>query len=140
MFVTASVIVAVDHYLRGALWPQSVYGISTVSPWRWAEHTIWVVFEDIVLVLGCDQSLRAQHALAFQQAEVEAARTRVEATVAERTAELQRANAALHAEVIERRRAEDRMESANTSLNAEIADRRAPKQKLAEASSAIAHL
>ena len=55
VLVTASVIVAVDHFFRGVYWPRSVYGVLTVSPWRWAEHAAWVVFEDIVLILGCLQ-------------------------------------------------------------------------------------
>jgi two-component system sensor histidine kinase/response regulator len=107
VLVTSSVVLVVDHFLRGIFWPQSVFGALIVSRWRWAEHTIWVVFEDIVLVLGCNQSLRARRKLAFQQADLEAAHTRIEATVAERTAELRRANAALHDEVSERYRVEN---------------------------------
>ena len=34
VLVTASAVVASDHLLRGIFWPQSVYGILTVSPWR----------------------------------------------------------------------------------------------------------
>ena len=100
-------LVALDHFLRGALWPRSVYGIAPVAPWRWAEHAGWVAFEVIVLVRGCLQSLREQWVLAFRQADVEASHARVEETVADRTAELQRSNESLHAEIQERRRAED---------------------------------
>ena len=107
VLVTASVLVALDHYLRGYFWPRSVYGVRAVAPWRWAEHAGWVVFEDIVLVRGCLQSLREQWALAFRQAEVEASHARVEDTVAERTALLRRSNESLRIEVQERRRAED---------------------------------
>jgi two-component system, sensor histidine kinase and response regulator len=106
VLITASVIVAVDHFLRGVFWPMSIYGVSTVNPWRWVEHSAWVVFEDIVLVVGCLQSLRGQRTLAFRQAELEAARLRVEEIVAKRTAELQQAIAAMHTEVAERRRVE----------------------------------
>ncbi len=107
VLVTASVIVAADHYLRGIFWPRSVYGVSTVSPWRWLEHAMWVVFEDIVLAVGCRQSLREQRDLALERAKDDEAHARVEATVAVRTAELRRANAALHVEVSERSRIED---------------------------------
>jgi PAS domain S-box-containing protein len=107
VLVTASALVALDHYLRGYFWPRSVYGVRAVAPWRWAEHAGWVVFEDIVLVRGCLQSLREQWALAFRQAEVEASHARVEDTVAERTALLRRSNESLRIEVQERRRAED---------------------------------
>ena len=102
----ASAIVAADHVLRGQFWPRSVYGVSVVSPWRWVEHTTWVVFEDIVLAVGCYRSLREQWMLAFQQAKDEVAHSRVEATVEERTALLRDANEALSAEVCERRRVE----------------------------------
>lgn len=37
--VTASLVVTADHYLRGVWWPQSVYGIHMVSPYRWLEHS-----------------------------------------------------------------------------------------------------
>jgi two-component system, sensor histidine kinase and response regulator len=108
VLLTASIVVAADHYLRGVFWPRSVYGVPRVSPWRWAEHSSWVLFEDIVLVMGCRQSLHLQRALAFQHAKIEAAQTRVEATVDGRTAELQRTNAALRDEVSERCRVEDK--------------------------------
>ena len=55
-FLSASLVVAADHFLRGIYWPRSVYGALTVSPWRWVEHSAWVVFEDIVLVRACRQS------------------------------------------------------------------------------------
>ena len=107
VLVTASVLVALDHFLRGNLWPRSVYGIADVSPWRWTEHAGWILFEDLVLIRVCVQSLRELRALAFRHAEVEASHARVEITVAERTAELQLSNQSLHIEVQERRRVED---------------------------------
>jgi len=112
VLVTASVIVAADHFLRGVFWPRSVYGVATVSPWRWAEHASWVVFEDIVLVRGCLQSLRELRDLALRQAEVEAAHALVEEKVAERTAELQRAND----ETLKRQRFIERLTDANPSI------------------------
>jgi hypothetical protein len=99
VLVAASAVVAVDHFLRGIFWPRSVYGIAIVSPWRWLEHTGWVVFEDIVLIRGCRQSLAELHDLAARQAEAEAARASVDRVVEERTGELERANAALVVEV-----------------------------------------
>ena len=62
----------------------------------------WVIFEDIVLIRGCLRSLREQFELAFRQAQIEAAHSQVEDTVAVRTAELKQANAALQAEIAER--------------------------------------
>ncbi len=106
VLITASLIVAMDHFLRGVFWPRSVYGIATASPWRWLEHTAWVVFEDVVLIRGCLQSLAELRDLARRQAEAEIARATVDRVVERRTAELARANAALSVEVEERRRAE----------------------------------
>ncbi len=59
VLITASAVVAVDHLLRGIYWPRSVYGVLTSSPWRWLEHSAWVVFEDIILVAGMPPVVRA---------------------------------------------------------------------------------
>jgi PAS domain S-box-containing protein len=106
VLITASAVVALDHFVRGIFWPRSVYGVLTASPWRWVEHAGWVVFEDIVLVRGCLQSLKELRELACRQTEVETAHAGVERLVEERTAKLEQLNAALNAEVAERRRAE----------------------------------
>ena len=88
ILITGSVVVALDHFLRGIFWPRSVYGVATVSHWRWLEHAAWVVFEDIVLIRGCLQSLGELHDLAARQAEAETARATVDRVVEVRTAEL----------------------------------------------------
>ncbi len=103
LLISASVVVVLDHFLRGLYWPRSIYGIATVSPWRWLEHTVWVVFEDIVLILGCRQSLRELRDLAMRQAEVESAHAAVGVMVESRTAELQQANAELRRQADELR-------------------------------------
>src|SRR5258705_2024707 len=38
VLVTATVIVAADHILRGYYWPDSVYGVVVGNEWRWVEH------------------------------------------------------------------------------------------------------
>ena len=53
--ITASALTAIDHAVRGIWWPQSVYGIVTISPWRWVEHAWWVVFEDFFLILAAKE-------------------------------------------------------------------------------------
>src|SRR4030095_15302095 len=50
ILLTATVIVAVDHLLRGLWYPESVYGVAFSTPWRTLEHAGWVIFEDIVLI------------------------------------------------------------------------------------------
>src|SRR5262249_115003 len=58
VLVPATVVVAVDHMLRGIFWPQSVYGVLVASQWRWLEHAAWVVFEDVFLVVSCIRGTR----------------------------------------------------------------------------------
>ncbi len=116
VLITASVVVAADHLVRGIYWPLSVYGTLTASPWRWIEHASWVVFEDVVLVRGCLQSHRELGELAFKQAEVEASYESVEEVVAKRTLELQETNAAMVAEVCERRRIAEEIKNAQAEL------------------------
>ncbi|QEH36380.1 Signal transduction histidine-protein kinase BarA [Aquisphaera giovannonii] len=106
VLATATVVVVVDHYWRGRYWPASIFGDPGAASWRWAEHTAWILFEDVVLIFGCVQSRRELAEVSFRQAESEAIRARVGRLVEVRTAELERTNAALQAEVAERRRAE----------------------------------
>ena len=57
VLVPATVVVALDHILRGLFWPQSVYGVMVASQWRWLEHAAWVIFEDVFLVVACLRSM-----------------------------------------------------------------------------------
>lgn len=72
VIVTATVITAADHALRGLFWSQSVFGIMGASPWRWIEHAGWVIFEDIVLLKSIWQSQRDMRDIAEQRATLEA--------------------------------------------------------------------
>src|SRR5262249_50098965 len=67
-----SAFVAADHLLRGYYAPQSVYGVITSDSWRWVEHTGWVIFEDVFLILSCFHSLREMRSVAERQAQLEA--------------------------------------------------------------------
>ncbi len=49
VLIPATIVVALDHMLRGLFWPQSVYGVFVASQWRWLEHAAWVIFEDVFL-------------------------------------------------------------------------------------------
>jgi diguanylate cyclase (GGDEF)-like protein len=70
VLITASALTAVDHFVRGVWWPQSVYGVTTASPWRWAEHAWWVVFEDFFLILSTRRSIREMWAVAASKAQL----------------------------------------------------------------------
>src|SRR5437867_65345 len=42
VLVSATLVVAIDHFLRGIYAPQSVFGVLAASPFRWLEHAGWV--------------------------------------------------------------------------------------------------
>jgi PAS domain S-box-containing protein len=72
VLVPATIVVALDHFLRGVYWPYSVYGVLTASPWRSIEHAGWVVFEDVFLVISCLRSVREMRSIANRTAALEA--------------------------------------------------------------------
>ena len=88
VLVTGSVVVALDHVLRGAFWPQSVYGVLSASPWRALEHAGWVVFEDVFLFMSIQRSIMAMKGMVFGRAQVEASHQQVERQIEVRTREL----------------------------------------------------
>ena len=79
VFIPATTVVAADHFIRGAFFPQSVFGVLAPSPWRWVEHAAWVIFENIFLVQACLQTTKEMREGAEKQAELEATRTAAEA-------------------------------------------------------------
>ena len=71
VLITATIVVAADHFLRGIFWPESVYGVSNPEWWRFLEHAGWVVFEDVFLVWSCVFGQRELKSAALRQAAVE---------------------------------------------------------------------
>jgi PAS domain S-box-containing protein len=71
VLVPATIVVALDHFIRGVYWPYSVYGVLTASPWRSIEHATWVVFEDVFLVISCLRSIREMRSIANRTAALE---------------------------------------------------------------------
>ena len=127
VLVTASVVVIVDHLMRGSFWPRSVFGISIFEPWRWVEHAGWVVFEDIFLIRFCLESTREMWRAAEREIELEQkraeealrkARDELEMRVRDRTAELAQINETLQAEITERKRAEEQLRSVDRARRA----------------------
>jgi len=88
VLIPATLVVVVDHLVRGVFWPQSVYGISSPESWRFLEHAFWVVFEVAFLIVGIVVSLREMHEIAQGRAEQEAVTHRIELAVVQRTTEL----------------------------------------------------
>jgi two-component system sensor histidine kinase/response regulator len=90
VLIPATIVVALDHMLRGLFWPQSVYGVMVASQWRWIEHAAWVVFEDIFLVMACLRSLAEMRETADRTASLEhEVRTRKEAEIEANNATVQ---------------------------------------------------
>ncbi|WP_267145421.1 methyl-accepting chemotaxis protein [Myxococcus guangdongensis] len=81
VLLTFSGVVAADHFLRGAFWPESLFGIHALESWRWLEHTAWVVFEDIFLIASCVQGQREMRDAARREAQLELSRRAVEERV-----------------------------------------------------------
>ena len=94
VLLTATLVIAADHFLRGLWWPRSVFGLLSPGHWRWLEHAGWVLFEDIVLTLAIVRGVREARLLAQRQAELELSKSAVEEVVLARTRELDAARCA----------------------------------------------
>jgi two-component system cell cycle sensor histidine kinase/response regulator CckA len=97
--IPATVVVAADHLLRGAFWPESVYGVLAVSNWRWLEHAGWVIFEDTFLFIAIKRSVSEMYDIAERTAESENLNEGLEQRVTERTTQLAAINQELEREV-----------------------------------------
>jgi two-component system, sensor histidine kinase and response regulator len=115
VLLTATVVVVLDHLLRGIYWPQSVYGVLAAPWWRSFEHGGWVIFEDIILVRWCFTGIREMREIALRTAELENTNEKIEQTVIERTAELR----ASQDELV---RARDAAEAANQAKSEFLAN------------------
>ena len=71
VLIPATIVVALDHFLRGVYWPYSVYGVLSASPWRSIEHAGWVIFENVFLVISCFRSIKEMRFIANRTAALE---------------------------------------------------------------------
>ncbi len=88
ILITAAIVTALDHFARGVWYPLSVFGIVTASPFRWIEHSAWVIFEISFLIPGCIRLKKEIRQLCRMQVETAHAKATVELTVDQRTAEI----------------------------------------------------
>ena len=72
VLLTATLVVATEHFLRGLFWPESVYGIVNPEWWRFLEHAFWVLFCDAFLVFSCIRGLQSIRELVEHGAQMEA--------------------------------------------------------------------
>jgi two-component system sensor histidine kinase/response regulator len=100
VLLTATVVVSLDHILRGVFYPQSVYGVLGGAQWRWVEHAGWVVFEDLFLVLSCVRGQHEMGEIALRHAQIEASAKELERQ-GEESRELARRNEQLAVEAME---------------------------------------
>ena len=71
VLTVATLVVALDHFIRGVWWPQSVFGVEIESPYRWMEHAGWVLFEDIFLIGISLREIKQHKFLCERQANLE---------------------------------------------------------------------
>ncbi len=88
VLITATAVIATDHFVRGIFWPQSVFGLPSASPWRAFEHAGWVLFEDLFLLWSCRRGTQEMRNIAEKQALLESTNESVESQVQVRTSEL----------------------------------------------------
>ncbi len=88
VLVVNTLVVTLDHALRGVTAPESLYGVANAEWWRFLEHAFWVIFEDTVLLMGIREKVREMRALATRQAQLELLHSSVEEKVVTRTEEL----------------------------------------------------
>jgi two-component system sensor histidine kinase HydH len=69
----ATALMAIDHFIRGVVWPESIYGIANPEWWRFLEHAGWVVFIDIFLIYNCVKGHRELYEHCEQQIALEEA-------------------------------------------------------------------
>ena len=107
VFVPATLTTTLDHLVRGAFLPQSVYGVNDPTIARSIEHFGWVIFEVAVLIYAVTQSCREMQEIAEQRAFLEEVNQNVESKVEERTRELSASRAELELQTLELIQARD---------------------------------
>ncbi len=72
VLIPATIVVVLDHLVRGAYLPFSIYGPAGNSLGRSMEHIYWVIFGDIFLGIACLRTTRDMRATANRTADLEA--------------------------------------------------------------------
>lgn len=83
-----TVIVVADHILRGLYFPMSIYGVPESSLWRAIEHTAWIIFLDIFLLMAIRNKTKMFLLIAQRECALERSIANTERMVKERTSEL----------------------------------------------------
>src|ERR1017187_10295639 len=83
VLLSATVVVAADHFLGGLQWILSGFGAVLVTPWGWVGFTGWVLFEDTILALWIWENLRLTSGMALNQAKEQLLNETIEREVSE---------------------------------------------------------
>lgn len=78
LLIFPSVLVVLDHFVRGFYFPHSFDGMAPVTDWRWHEHIGWVLFEVLFLSYLCVQASREMRQIAETKSELMKARENAE--------------------------------------------------------------
>ncbi len=116
VITVATIVVAIDHFVRGVWWPQSVFGISTESPYRWMEHAGWVIFEDIFLIRISLRGIREHQKLCQRQAELEFVNEEINEQVQKQIQKYVEANARLDMEMLKKSMVEQELKEREITL------------------------
>jgi PAS domain S-box-containing protein len=92
VLLSATVVVAADHFLGGMQWIQSVFGAAQITPWTWVGFTGWVLFEDTILALWIWESLRLTSVMALNEAQQQLLNETIEREVSEHIDALKQEN------------------------------------------------
>jgi PAS domain S-box-containing protein len=84
VLLLASLITGIDHAVGCYLWPHSIFGVASVSPWAWIGDVSYIALEDLLLTLAIAKSQNDMLEAARRQATIEAGRVALEREVAER--------------------------------------------------------
>ncbi len=116
LLVINSVIVFLDHLVRGSLWPMAVYGVTVDSTYRLLELAMWLAWINVFLVKSSVQQLAGEYRSCERQAELERTNAVIGDRIEQRTSQLANANSQLQAEFEEHRKTQQQREHAFREL------------------------
>ncbi|KAF0250094.1 MAG: protein kinase domain-containing protein [bacterium] len=125
VLLTASIVVGLDHFIRGVFWPASVFGVNFASNWRWLEHSGWIAFEVFFLTIACSRTVKDMAGMAYQNAQLETINSKIEGKVQERTAQLNKKTEELAYQNAQ-------LEAINSNIEGIVRDRTAQLDKKTE--------
>lgn len=85
ILIPATIVTTADHFVRGWFYSYSIYGVSSGAEWRWLEHTAWVLFENVFLIVICRQSVAEMRQIAKRATELDASEERYRTVVEQMT-------------------------------------------------------